>query len=170
MQFFVGRTLSHGLRKLVFNEAVGTHKVLHGGDICRDIHAFRSEEVVQLLFESGDHGVHGFLNLLLGFGDVLTLDALCIQLLVAVQKLQTGRKIVVDELPELFLLLRLLLNQFENLRGQIFQAVDLGGEFFAGDLIVDIPDLLQDAAIFVQRSLCLFCSLSRSLCRFPFLL
>ena len=111
------------------------------------------------MLEPGNDVVHGLLDPHLGLIQILTADACLLKVGIAVQQLLGGGQIVVQEGIGLVLPGRLLPDHFEDLAGDGFQPVDLGGKHRIVNAVVGPADRLQHAliALFFLR-----CGLLRS--------
>ena len=103
------------------------------------------------MLEAPDDVVHGVGDAGLGLGQVLPADPRLLKVGVAVQQLLGGGEIVIQKGVGLGLLLRLLLNEPENLAGHLLDAVDLLAEDRVGDTVVGPADIPQYAGVALLR-------------------
>ena len=101
------------------------------------------EQLVQLVFKGGDQQVERALDALLGFGDVLTVHPLAVQLGISMQQLEGGGQVVAGKLAQLLLLVRIGLGQGEDAGADLLQPVGLALHVGVGDGLSGLMQLAQ---------------------------
>ena len=124
-------------------QAVQIQHPFQGGDVGRDVQRVGLEQFVQLVFKGGDEQVERALDALFGFGDVLAVHPLAVQLGVGVQQFEGGGQVVVDELAQLVLLAGVGLGKGKDAGADRFQAGGLVPQHRVGEDRARLMQLAQ---------------------------
>ena len=111
----------------VLRQPLPGHHVLQHRDVGGDVQRLVAEQAVQLLLKGQHDGAQHPLHLLHCAADVLAVNALTAQLVIAAQQLDGGGQVVGHKFPYLGQLLRVVLHIGEDTPADLLQPVDLTG-------------------------------------------
>ena len=114
------------------------HHLLHHANLCRDVYHIVFKQAVKLLLERGDHLFQHVFDLRHALVDVADAHALILQDDILLEQLDRRRQIVVQKLPDLPDILRMLLDIVENFLRQNFQLLQLRRDLEIRDCVVQL--------------------------------
>ena len=135
----LGNFLFHRIHslKILARQAFARHHLLHDLNVRCNIHNAAFKQAVELPLEGDDDLVQHVFDLLHALVDVSHAHTLILQHHVLLEQLDGCRQIIIEELPDLPHILRVLFDVGENFLRQNFDLLDLRGELEVGDLVVE---------------------------------